>query len=276
MSSLTFKPRVPVFDANVRVGDLPDQPTPCRDRVALLAEMDRHGVERAVIYHALTEGVSPVEGNLLLEPWLGTEPRKDGAYADRLVPQWSVLPTAASLAQLQALHGQRRVSSVRLHDTRVAGLPFRPWAYDPLLAWLSAQRIPVWIPLPSADADELVTTLQGHPDLVTVLVGAHYVHYLQVRPLLTCLPNAHLELSRYEPIGEIEALRDEFGANRLVYGSWYPQYAMGAMLFYLHHTNLSDEELASVCAGNLERILGPALSEACPERSRRIEGRVTS
>ena len=98
--------------------------------------------------------------------------------------------------------------------------------------------------------------MQGYPDLVTVLVGAHYVHHLLVRPLLTWLPNAHLELSRYEPIGEIEALRTEFGARRLVYGSWYPQYAMGPMLFYLHHTDLSEEELASVCAGNLARILG--------------------
>jgi hypothetical protein len=252
MTSLTFRPRVPVFDANVRVGDLPGEPAACRDRAALLAEMDRHGVERAVVYHALTEEVSPVEGNRLLEPWLDAN--------DRLSPQWSVLPTAASLAQVQALHGQGRVSSVRLHDTRVAGLPFRPWAYDPLLAWLSAQRIPVWIPLPGADADELMMTLQDYPDLVTVLVGAHYVHHLLVRPLLARLPNAHLELSRYEPIGAIEALADEFGAGRLVYGSWYSQYAMGPMLFYLHHTNLSEEELALVCAGNLARIFGRVAS----------------
>jgi hypothetical protein len=246
-TSLTFRPRVPVFDANVRVGDLPGEPSHCRERAALLAEMDRHGVARAVIYHALTEEVSPVEGNLLLEPWLGADAR--------LVPQWSVLPTAASLGQVQSLHVQGRVSSVRLHDTRDAGLPFRPWAYNPLLTWLSAQRIPVWIPLPGADGDELMTTLQGHRDLVTVLVGAHYVHHLQVRPLLARLPNTHLELSRYEPIGDVEALAHEYGADRLVYGSWYSQYAMGPMLFYLHHTDLSEEDLALVCAGNLERIL---------------------
>jgi hypothetical protein len=248
MNSLTFRPRVPVFDANVRVGDLFGQPAPCRDRATLLAELDRHGVARAVIHHALTEEISPIDGNLLLEPWLDAE--------GRLVPQWSALPTTASLAQVAELHRQGRVTSVRLHDTRSVGLPFRPWAYDSLLAWLSAQRIPLWIPLPAADADELVTTLREYPDLVTVLVGAHYVHYLQVRPLLICLPNAHLELSRYEPIGEIEALADEFGADRLIYGSWYWQYAMGPMLFYLHHTDLSDAELALVCAGNLERILG--------------------
>ena len=250
MNGLTFQPRVPVFDANIRVGDCHDLPSPCRDRAGLLAEMDRHGIGRAVIYHAQTEEISPLDGNRLLEEWLDSE--------GRLVPQWSILPTSASLAQVQALHEASRVSSLRLHDTRSAGLPFRPWAYDPLLGWLSDRRIPLWIPLPEHDADELLTTLQGHPDLVTVLVGAHYSHHLLVRPLLSRLPNAHLELSRYEPIGEVEALRDEFGAERLLYGSWYWRYALGPILFYLHHTDLSDAELALVCAGNLERILGRA------------------
>ncbi|MGE5603277.1 MAG: hypothetical protein ACM30E_09515, partial [Nitrososphaerales archaeon] len=136
------------------------------------------------------------------------------------------------------------------------GLPFRPWAYGELLAWLSERRLPVWIPLPGSDADELVTTLTAYPDLVTVLVGAHYVHHMQVRPLLKSLPGAYLELSRYEPLGEVEVLAGEFGAGRLVYGSWYPQYAMRPILFYLHNTSLSGAELALVCAGNLERILG--------------------
>lgn len=250
MSVLTFQPRVPVFDANVRVGDCHDLLSPFRDRAALLAEMDRHGVARAVIYHAQTEAISPIDGNQLLEEWLDSD--------DRLIPQWSILPSAASLAQVQVLYDQGRASSVRLHDTRSAGLPFRPWAYDELLAWLSQRHIPLWIPLPEHNADELVTTLQGHPNLVTVLVGAHYVHHLLVRPLLRHLPNTYLELSRYEPIGEVEALCNEFGAQRLLYGSWSWRYAMGPMLFYLHHTDLTRDELAQVCAGNLERILGRA------------------
>jgi predicted TIM-barrel fold metal-dependent hydrolase len=246
MTSLSFKPRVPVFDANVRVGDPKDAPSVCRNRGELLAEMDRHGVQRAVIYHAQAESVSPISGNEQLEIWLD-----DG----RLTPQWVVLPTADSIDQIEALHAQGLVSSVRLYDTRPAGLPFRPWAYDALLSWLSERGIPAWISLPDSDAHELVTTLREYPDLVAVLVGAHYAHALWVRPVLHAIPNAFLELSRYEPIGELEALRDEFGAERLLYGSWYARYVMGPMLFYLHHTELSDEELALVCAGNLERIL---------------------
>ncbi len=242
----TFRPRVPVFDANVRVGDLHYQPSPCRNRTQLLAEMDRHGVEKALIYHAQTEEVSPIDGNGFLEEWLDD---------DRLFPQWSVTPTPDSMAQIKALHEQGRVHNVRLHNARAVGLPFRPWACGPMLSWLSENRIPLWIPLPDADADELATTLSAFPELVTVLVGAHYSHALWVRPLMTTLPNAYLELSRIEPLGEVEALCAEYGAERFVYGSWYDRLAMGTMLFYLHHTDLSEAELELVCAGNLLRIL---------------------
>lgn len=248
MTSLHFKARVPVFDANIRVGDRHDEPSVCRDRVTLLAEMDRHGVERGVIYHALTEEMSPVDGNLALEAWLGDD--------DRLVPQWSVLPVPAAQQQIEALYQAGRVTSVRLQETGRVGLPFRRWAYDELLTWLNDRHIPVWIPLGDFHPDELITTLGDYPELAVVLVGAHYVHHLQIRPLLRGLPNAHLELSRYESIGGIEALCAEMGAQRLLYGSWYARYAMGPMLFYLHHTNLSAEELGLICAGNLERTLG--------------------
>ncbi len=242
----TFKPRVPVFDANVRVGDLHYQPSPCRNRDQLLSEMDRHGVEKALIYHAQTEEVSPIDGNGFLEEWLDSS---------RLFPQWSITPTPDSLAQVQSLHGQGRVRSVRLHNARRVGLPFRPWACGTMLSWLSENRIPLWIPLPDADADELAMTLSAFPELVTVLVGAHYSHALWVRPLMTTLPNSYLELSRIEPLGEVEALCDEYGAERFVYGSWYDRFAMGTMLFYLHHTDISRSDLELICAGNLLRIL---------------------
>ena len=247
MTSLNFSPGVSVFDANVRVGDLKNEPSPCRDRHQLLAEMDRHGIERALIYHAQAESISAINGNCYLENWLGD----DG----RLFPQWVIMPTAESMAQIQEFHRQGRVQAVRLFHPSLVGLPFRPWVYDGLLSWLSGARIPLWISLADANIDEVVTTLQAYPDLVSVLVGAQYVHALWVRPVLNALPNAYLELSRYEVIGELEGLRDEFGAERLIYGSWYWRLAMGPMLFYLHHASFEESELALICAGNLERIL---------------------
>lgn len=248
MPSLNFKAQVPVFDANVRVGDRRDEVSPSRNRGQLLAEMDRHGVDKALIYHAQGELLSPIEGNNFLEEWLLG---KDG----RLEAQWMMMPTDESIQQIQTLHEAGRVRAVRLHNSRAAGLPFRSWAYDGMLSWLSDAGIPLWIPLPESDADELIDTLQRYPKLVTMLVGAHYSHYMWVRPILKVVPNAYLELSRYEPIDQFKQLSDEFGADRLVYGSWYSNYAMGPILFYTHHCGWNDQELALVCGGNLERIL---------------------
>ena len=247
MSSLSFSPRVPVIDANVCVGNHHTGPSPCQSPAQLLAEMDFHGVQRAVIYHAQGEQISPTDGNDYLEDWLD----EDG----RLIPQWMVAPVETSMKQIRELHSQGRVSSVRLHDCQSAGLPFLPWGYDGLLSYLSEARIPLWIPLMDVEADHVVTTLKAYPDLRTVLVGAHYTHALVVRGLLEASPHAVLELSRYEPIGEVEALVERFGAARFIYGSWYPRYAMGPILFYLHHTRISDQALAQVCAGNAERLL---------------------
>ena len=248
MASLNFSPRVPVIDGNVCVGNHHTGPSPCRSPAQLLDEMDFHGVQRAVIYHAQGEQISPTDGNTHLEAWRD----KDG----RLIPQWSVAPVETSMEQIADLHGRGRVRSARLHDCQSAGLPFLPWGYDDLLTFLSNAGVPLWIPLMDVEVDHLVTTLKAYPDLHAVLVGAHYTHALVVRGLLESSPNAFLELSRYEPIGEVEKLVDRFGADRFIYGSWYPRYAMGPILFYLHHTNMSEEELAQICAGNAERLLG--------------------
>ena len=247
MSELSFKAKVPVFDANVRVGDRRDEPSPSRTRADLLQEMDRHGVDRALIYHAQGELLSPIDGNRFVQDWLGD----DG----RLEAQWIMMPTADSMAQIKAAHSEGKVRSVRLHNARNYGLPFRTWAYEEMLSWLTEVNIPLWIPLPDMDADELITTLQAFPDLVTVHVGAHYSHHLLLRPLLKLLPNAYVETSRYESSGGFDGLVESFGARRLVYGSWYSRYVMGPMLFYMHKMPISDEELRQICAGNLEKIL---------------------
>jgi len=75
MTTLSFSADVSVFDANVRVGDLREEPSPFQDRHQLLVEMDRHAVERALIYHAHAESISPINGNCYLEDWLDDEGR---------------------------------------------------------------------------------------------------------------------------------------------------------------------------------------------------------
>ena len=178
--------------------------------------------------------------------WTGNRP---------CTPNGRPTPPPESLAQLQQLHRPGQLTSIRLHNTRDCGLPFADWIYGDLLEWLAAERIPLWLSLADTPAVEVRETLRRFPDLVTVLLGAHYIHSMIVGPLLRQLPQAHLELSRYEGLGKIPPLIREFGIRRLVYGSFYPRYAMGPMLFSLHHLGLETGDLELVCSGNLERIL---------------------
>ncbi|MAG35126.1 MAG: hypothetical protein CL878_02605 [Dehalococcoidia bacterium] len=245
---LHFRPRVPVVDANVALGHAHDQPSPAADAPALLAMLDRHGVQRAVVHHLYAQTMSAIEGNALLLAAIA-------GHEDRLIPQCSATPTNESLAQLRDLHTQGLLGSVRLYDLSEKSVPFADWVYGDLLAWLQEQHIPLCVPLPEVDAHQLVTTLRGYPELPVILVGTHYQHVLLVRPLLRALPQLHLELSRHETLGDVEALCTEFGAERLLYGSWYPRYEMGPILYYLHHTTLSETQLTEVCAGNAERLL---------------------
>lgn len=246
IDALRFSARVPVFDANVGVGHRHDRPAPFESSTDLLKEMDRHGVERALIYHVQGESISSIDGNEALMAWLGD---------DRLSPQWMLGTDAGSLSQLRDLRADGRVTCVRLHDVGDR-VPLVDWVYGESLDWLSAEGIPLWISLADAEAKEVVELLRPFPDLDVALLGAHYVHASLVRGMLRQLPRARLELSRYEVLGDAEALKQEFGAGRLLYGSYYPRYAMGPMLYYLHQLDFTEAELAAVCAGNLEGLLG--------------------
>ena len=252
MDGLNFKPSVPVFDANIGVGHQFNQPAPFDDAAGLLHEMQRHGVDRALIYHVQGESISALDGNEALVTWA------DGNAQFSL--QWMAGPGPDSLRQLQDFHADGMVNSVRINSTRlgssVVEIPFAEWLYGDLLEWLQAEEVPVWISLADTPATEIVSTLKRFPDLVSVLLGAHYSHALLLRPLLTHLPKAHLELSRYEVPGGVEALKSEFGVERLIYGSFYPRYAMGPILYALHHTDLTEAELSAICEGNLKRTLG--------------------
>ena len=205
MISLNFQPRVPVFDANVGVGHRHDRPSPFSEANELLEEMQRHGVDRAVIYHVQGEAISAIRGNQALPCWAG-------AFS----LQWVAGPGDDSLRQLKGFHATERVVSVRLHSPEGGRVPFVDWLYGPLLDWLSAERIPLWVSLADGSTTEIVNTLQRFPDLTVVLVGAHYVHSTMISPMLRRLPKAFLELSRFENLAGVETLVAEVGAERLI------------------------------------------------------------
>jgi len=218
------------------------------DRKSLLREFDSRGVERAVAYHAHAVTHSTRVGWELLKVFIGDEPR--------LIPQACALPTDDNLSFLHELDENRTLTSVRLACETGKKLPFLAAIYGSLLRFLESRGTPVWIDLWQVEPRDLLDTMQKFPRIQLVLTGAHYIHYLLIKPLMRAIPQLHLELSRYEAFGQVEELTSEFGADRLIYGSGFPSYAMGPLLFYLHHCpKLTATQLQMICGGNVERLL---------------------
>ena len=258
-SSLSFSATVPVLDANVGIGHRPHRPSPVDSPAQLVDEMARHGVARALVHHQMGETLSAVTANELLPQWCEGNPA--------LLPQWMASAEPDSLKQLQAVHADGAIASVRLHDCAATGERFSEWLYGDLLAWLQQERIALWLSIAEdwdrtwmsrvdgTPADEMLTTLGSYPELRVVIVGAHYSHWAAVRPLLDRLPRCLLELSRYEVLGDVERLVATYGAGRFIYGSFYPRFAMGPILFYLHHLGLAEADLAQICAAGAGELL---------------------
>lgn len=248
MNELSFRCDSPVVDANVGVGHRHDRPSPVEDAAVLLAEMDRHGVDAALVYPVQGEQVSALDGNDALHEWV------DGADG-RLLPLWMASMAPESLEQLQQLHASGLVRAVRLHDTTSTSTPLTSWIYGDLLAWLQQEDLPLWISLADNDPVQLADTLSAFRELRTVLVGAHYTHAPYVLSLLRHLPRSCLELSRHESLGAIEDLVTQVGARRLLYGSYYPRYAMGPVLWGLHRQQIDSRQLQRILDGTARELL---------------------
>ncbi len=253
MSNLSFTSRVPAFDANVGVGHRNNRRYPFDEPLQLVEEMARHGVDQALVYACHGETISPMHGNEALERWTGGE--------NGLVPQYMVGADPESLRQIQGLHASGLVTHVRLHCTEMSRTPFVDWIYAPVLEWLVAEDLPLWVSMADTPPTEIVDTLTGYPDLRAVIVGAHYAHSAMALPMLRVLPNATLELSRYENTQGIEQLVEAVGANRLIYGSFFPRYAMGPILYMLNHLSIDDSDLAAICAGNVEKLIEGSVTD---------------
>ena len=254
--TLDFAPTVPVFDANLALGRRHDRAVSEDTAEGTLKEMDRLHVERALVYSPHAANFDSSEGNRLLMRMVAGVPR--------LVPQFVVNPAYDDLNSFAHQVSETGVRSLRMFPILHA-YPFRDWMIGPWLDWLAEERLPVWLPIVYEDGstppgildpNEVFETLRARPSVTAVLTEVEYKHFSWAIQLLRSLPNLHIELSRWFIMEGIPRLLAAVGDGRILYGSRFPDGAMGPQLYNLHNHDLSKETLARICAGNLERLLG--------------------
>ena len=253
---LDFRPQAPTFDANAALGRRHDRRVAVDDAAGLLAEMDRVGVERALVYAPHAAAFDSAEGNAGLLEVIGGEPR--------LVPQFVCNPAFDDLDEARAQIEAADVRAVRMLPM-LHHYPFRSWVVGEWLDWLSVRRIPLWLPASyeanwhdetDLDPHEVHETVRQFPDLVVVLCEVHYRQASWAPPLLRSLSNLSIEVSRYVIADGIAQLLEDVGPERVLFGSRFPEQAIAPQLYHLHRLGLNDADLRAVCGGNLARLLG--------------------
>jgi hypothetical protein len=241
------------FDCNAFFG-LPSQGSlaPAPTAEALLEEMDRCGVEKALVWHIAQHDASPQAGNRLLADAIRPHPRLEGC--------WTILPNQAgefpTAEEFFKLMSQERVFALRVFPTSHHFLLNRV-SMGSWLEPMADRRIPLFLSLARGmDWNGIYAILDEYPDLVCVICDhGCWGEDRYFRPLIERYPNVYIDTARYFLDGGIEAFVSDYGHERMLFGSGFPEAYLGGMMLALQHAKISESAKNAIAGGNLECIL---------------------
>ncbi|MES2221076.1 MAG: amidohydrolase family protein [Acidobacteriota bacterium] len=232
-----------IFDANVYVGHSGINGALALEAPELLLEMDRFGIKRAIASHFVGHEYDAVEGNRALE--------RDAN--PRFVPAWSVSPDPSSLADLE----QRAARVVRLwFDAAHHNFSSATWCAGELFEFLQANHVLTVISRPEIEWNAVAELIQNFPRLNVLLLDIGYRSDRYLFPLLKKYPNLYFDSSIYVAHRQLEWYLEQFGPDRMVFGSRLPLYTPGAALMTLGTARVPDSTRVAVAGGNLRRLIG--------------------
>jgi hypothetical protein len=247
------------FDCNAWLGRPQNLPSgfhgpPDFSAPALLKAMERAGIGRALVWHVTQRDGDPLAGNdLALQAIAGHE--------HQLTPCWTVLPPdTGELGELDRFFGRAGEAGVKAFRAfpDLNRYLLRYTVMGDLFDRMVKARIPLILNVPGNVSWEGIYNLMAEmPELIVILANlGHWGTDRQFRPLLRYYPDVYVETSWYIVDGGIEAFVETYGAERLLFGTNYPECYLGAMMLALAHAEIPDESKQAVAAGNLERLLG--------------------
>ena len=178
-----------------------------------------------------------------------------------MLPVWVLLPGAIgdflSGEPLRVALEDHAIRLVRMypHPTQ-HNFSMADWCSGSLFSLLEELQIPLLLDAGQLSWDELKTALENHSRLNVILSGLNYRMERFLYPLLQEHPNLYLETSGLKGFLSIEAICEQFGASRLVFGSGCPVYDCGASIAIVELADVSDTEKQAIAMGNLIRLTG--------------------
>jgi len=244
------------FDANIWLGD--PEAFPLAEEMApesISEVLDRRYVTGGLISHWRGKTVSPQAGNeAVLQSVRGNR--------RNLYVIWTGLPLflPESGPVPGATQTPTEVRAVRIFP-KSHNFPLVSWCLGSLCEWLSARRMPLFIWHTELDWPSLYLMAKAFPKLPIVVETQVQKILYHTRPLFALMRdcrNVLLEISNLAGQGFIEYVTWEFGAERLIFGSFWPVNDPLVAIGMVIDAEISREEKALIAGENLRRLISEA------------------
>jgi hypothetical protein len=245
-----------LFDANAWLGEPAGFPLARgMEAPALRQALQACGIRSALVSHWAGLRVSAQAGNTALAEALG----RDG---NALRALWTGLPLFPR--EEGPLPGTGELSAptggVRLFP-RSQNFPLTPWVVGELCAWLDSRRIPLFLWHVEIDWPALHALASAFPRLAIVVETQTQKILYPNRALFALMkacPNVLVETSNLAGADFLRYAAREFGARRLLFGSFLPVNDPWAAIGMILDAELSQEEKRLVAGDNLRELLAEA------------------
>jgi len=239
-----------LFDTNCAVGPWPSDQPRYETVDELLAEMERFGIDRALVSHTLARTYDPVHGNQHLMGEI--------AGHEQLIPCWTLLPPACgemgSLEDMLLNLAQASIRAVRLYPQEHT-YSLADWQCGDMFAELAERRYVVLLDLAQTNWSEIEHICRTYSRLTVIVT---WVGYRQFRPLFALLRryrNLYCDLSNLSTYLGVEEILSRFGSEQLVFGTGLQVADPGGPLARLFYTDAPTADIAAIAHSNIEKLL---------------------
>ncbi len=222
----------------------------------LIEEMEHCGVHGALVTHALSKEYDPTFGNRALMSELKRSPRLLGA--------WAVMPhQCGDIAIPKDLVHQMLDSGIRAARMfpKLHHYGFDEMTCGELFSELERNEIPLFVECglyenyAQASFKEIDALCSAHPGLRIVMLATRWESPRQMIPLMQKHKNIHIEFSSFQANRGVEWFTELFGAERLLFGTEFPEKSPGAAKAFVDYAEITDAQRQLISGGNLARLL---------------------
>jgi hypothetical protein len=242
------------FDANCCLGRVNNRGPVFMNSVDdLIGHMDRCGIEKSVVCHALARYSHPLFGNEKLLQEIAGNDRLTGCFI--LLPEGTQELDPAEKYIDYMIKNKVYLAKIFPDSQRFS---VDGWSASTLFSSLEQRQVPLFIRSREISWSDLYGILTKYPSLPVIIEQGDAETYRNLRylyPLMEKCKNLYLEVHNSHLYLQVDAIVKRFGAERLIFSTYYPVDDSHTSIMLITHGSFSQKEKEMIAHGNIEKLI---------------------